>query len=99
MKTNTASVVTFGDSGMGQEDTQPEKSANLDHKQSEVITARSVARRATSTTERLCHLYVTLTQNMDPSVVRYYLQHDEVRKVFRKRGKIQKSGENETVEG
>jgi len=59
--------------------------------------ARDIAKRATTTTERLCHLYVTITQNMDPSLVRYYLQHDKVRKLFKRSSKPERPSENKTT--
>jgi hypothetical protein len=41
-------------------------------------------RRAKTTTQRLCELYVSLTQTMDPSLVKYYLQHSDLQKRLKK---------------
>jgi hypothetical protein len=49
----------------------------------EILSLTIVARQATLITERLCHLYITLTQNMDPGLIKYYLQHDKVRGLFK----------------
>jgi len=49
-----------------------------------VSAVRDVARRATTTTEQLCQLYVTVTQTMDPSLVKYYLHNEKVQKLFKR---------------
>jgi hypothetical protein len=43
-----------------------------------------LAKRAASITEKLCHLYISITQDMDPSLIKYHLQSEKIQNLFTK---------------